>query len=355
MRPIAAVTVAVLAAVAGGGLAQSTWFPFPVEVWEPAFDMDSPRTVAEYRPLESAREKWRICVSFPHMKDAYWLAVNYGVADEARRLGIRMDLVQADGYEHLDTQIAQVLAAVAEGAQGVVIGAISYTGMDSLVGALAAREIPVVDAVNDMAAPGLSAKSLVSFGEMGEMAGAYIAARHPAGSAPAKVAWFPGPEAAGWVQVGDRGFREAVAGSAVEIVETRFGDTGKRVQAQLLAEVLERHPDIQYVAGTAPTAEAASQVLRRRGLRGKVQVVAYYFTPGVYRGIKRGTILAAPTDAPVIQGRIAVDQLVRILEGRDYLKHVGPRLQIIDGDNVGSFDLSSSLAPRGFRATYTVN
>ena len=66
--------------------------------------------------------------------------------------------------------------------------------------------------------------------------------------------------------------------------------------------------------------------------------MSYYFTPGVYLGIKRGQILGGPDRFTVVQGKIAVDQAVRILEKKDYLKHVGPKLFIIDKSNVDSFD-----------------
>ena len=83
--------------------------------------------------------------------------------------------------------------------------------------------------------------------------------------------------------------------------------------------------------------------------------MAYYFTPGVYRGIKRGQMLAVPTDSAVIQGRVAIDQAVRILEGKSYEKHVGPALYVIDSKNIDTFDRGSSLAPDGFKPTFTVN
>ena len=57
----------------------------------------------------------------------------------------------------------------------------------------------------------------------------------------------------------------------------------------------------------------------------------------------------------VIQGRVSVDQAVRILEGKDYLKHVGPALYVIDESNIETFDRGSSLAPDDFRPTFTVD
>ena len=56
----------------------------------------------------------------------------------------------------------------------------------------------------------------------------------------------------------------------------------------------------------------------------------------------------------MIQGRVAIDQVVRILEGKDYLKHVGPALYVIDSKNVNNFDTSSSLAPDDFKPTFRV-
>jgi protein TorT len=56
----------------------------------------------------------------------------------------------------------------------------------------------------------------------------------------------------------------------------------------------------------------------------------------------------------VIQGRVAIDQIVRILEGKDYVKHVGPALYVIDSKNINSFDKASSLAPDDFKPTFGV-
>ena len=69
--------------VAGAKAAEKNWFPFPMEVWDPPFNMESPRTKLDYTPVEKAAKKWNICVSFPHMKDAYWMAVDYGVVEES--------------------------------------------------------------------------------------------------------------------------------------------------------------------------------------------------------------------------------------------------------------------------------
>ncbi|WP_372088845.1 TMAO reductase system periplasmic protein TorT [Tistrella mobilis] len=348
--------IALLAGTLFTGAAQAAdWFPYPAAEVTPAFSADGTSKDIDYVPLDKASKPWNVCVSFPHMKDAYWLGVDYGVTEEAKRLGVKLNVVEAGGYTELPKQISQIEDCVASGAQAVVIGAISYDGLNNLVKELAEKKIPVIDVINGISSPELAAKSLVSFYTMGNETGQYLAAKHPAGSVPVKVGWFPGPAGAGWVEAAHKGFMDAVKGSAVQVLEPRYGDTGKEAQLRLVEDVLQATPDVAYIAGTAVTAEAAQGLLRERGLTDKVGILAFYMTPGVYQGIRRGFIEAAPADSMVIQGRIAVDQAVRILEGKDYVKHVGPKIFVVDQKNIGKVARESILPPENFSPVFSVN
>lgn len=65
--------------------------------------------------------------------------------------------------------------------------------------------------------------------------------------------------------------------------------------------------------------------------------------------------MAAPADSMVIQGRIAVDQAVRILEGEDYIKHVGPEIFVVDQDNISEIERTNILPPQGFNSVFSVS
>lgn len=346
--------LALATALPASAMAQDAWYPYPAEEVTPAFSADGEVSEVTYTPLEAAAQPWNICVSFPHMKDAYWLGVDYGVVDEARRLGVKLNVVEAGGYTELNTQISQIEDCVSGGADAVIIGAISYDGLNNVISEVAGQGIPVIDVINGVSSGDIAAKSLVSFRTMGSEIGNYLAEKHPAGSDAVKVGWFPGPAGAGWVEAAHEGFMGAVEGSAVEVLEPRFGDTGKETQLKLVEDVLQANPDVRYLAGTAVTAEAAQGVIRERGLKGEVDLLAFYMTPGVYTGIQRGFILAAPADSMVIQGRIAVDQAVRILEEQDYVKHVGPKIFVVDPENINDVPRENILPPDGFRPEFSV-
>ena len=88
---------------AAGAHAEDKWWPAKV------YDFDSgSKKVVEYTPLEKAAKPWNICVLFPHMKDTFWVAVDYGIVEEAKRMGVNMTLYQAGGYENLPKQLVAV-------------------------------------------------------------------------------------------------------------------------------------------------------------------------------------------------------------------------------------------------------
>ena len=344
-------TVVAHMAASAAAVTDSDW---TLEVWSRPFDFRSPSEVISYRPLAKAERKWRICASYPHLKDSYWLSVNYGMVETAQRLGVALRVVEAGGYPNLERQIEQVRDCTADGkADILVVGTVSFEGLTPTILEISER-LPVVAVVNDIADPGISAKAGISWVALSKLIGDYLAKLHPKGTTPVKVAWFPGPKGAGWVPFVEEGFRSGIAESSAEIVITKWGDTGREIQHILVEEALEERPDIDYIVGSAVTAEAAVSILRAHKDGGRIKVLADYFTHAVYRGIKRGRILAAPTDFPVLQGRLGIDQAVRLLEGKLTIKHAGPAIRLVDGANVDLLGPEESLAPASFQPTFVV-
>ncbi len=335
-----------------GAGAPAEW---PIERW--AGDQQAP-VLAGSPPLTltriTASRPWRLCTVYPHLKDSYWLAVNFGMVEEARALGIGLRVLEAAGYEHLDDQRERVASCIAdEATDALLVGTVSFAGLNDLLGPYVARR-PVLALVNDIDSGVVSGKVGVPWYQLGWKVGRWLAERHPAGSAPVEIAWLPGPQDAGWVSFIDRGFREGIARSAVRIVAVSSGDTGRAIQRRLVEEVLDAHPEIDYLVGNAPMAEVAIAELRRRGLENHVAIVSSYVTPGVYSGLLRGRILVSVTDFPVLQGRMAVRQALRALEGLALESHIGPEVELVDAELLRRYPTEWMLPPAGFVPVYEV-
>lgn len=305
-----------------------------------------------------ADKPYKIGVSFPHLKDPYWLAVDYGIIDEARKLGVGIDLVAANGYNDLTGQINQVENLANRGVNGIILAAISYVAEDDLVASLSKR-LPVVEVINDIQAQDIKAKALVSFYTMGYGAGKFVA-DDSKGKDKVTVAFLPGPAGSGWAPDTLSGFKQAVkdagAEGRVHIVSVKWGDTGKATQTSIIENVLNEFPNLDYLVGNAVAADAAPDILANT--QHKPKIVSTYLIPPLYDKIEKGEVDAASTDFTALQGRMAVDMMVRILNGeqpgKDFPFRAGPQIKVVTPANIKTFNYEDMLGPKNWRPVFSV-
>jgi periplasmic protein TorT len=337
--------------------AEYKWFPYPVDIWTPAFSDSATVSEGLYEPLSHATKRWKICISIPHLKDAFWNAANYAFFKEAQRLGISFTLYEAGGYDNMQTQIRQIRECISEGSDGLILSAIDYDGFNDLIDEVRKKNIPVVDLINGVSSKNISARAVRPYYDTSYQTGQFLLQLlidEDWGERPARVAWLPGPLGSGWAHSADEGFKKAIEGSFVEIISTQFGDTGRTHQAELIERTLDTHSDIDFIVGTAVAAEAAIRIISEKNINEQTRVISYYLSPGVYRGIQRGVILGAASDNQTIQARIAMDQIVRILEGVPLLQHVAAKTDFLNRANIHLFDPYRALTPMGFNPIFVV-
>lgn len=328
---------------------------YDVYIVDPPFNSERLREDGVYTMLASSSKPWNIQVVIPHLKDDYWTGVVYGLIDTAGNLGINLTIHEAGGYEYLDVQRAQIEKIINdEEVDGIIISSVSLSGLNDLVLSAAEKGIPVIDLINGIDSPRISARVASDFYDHGQAVAARILELMKDDGSTMEVGWFPGPSGAGWVEAAHLGFSDTLEGSGVIVRGPYFGDTGHSAQESLLRDALSEYSGINYIAGTAVTAEVAVSVLQSSGRESDTGVSSFYYSAGVHRGLERRDIDAAPTDLQVLQARIALDTIVRIIEKKPYHKHIGPRVLLVDSDNVGSYDSSTSLAPAGFRIKMSV-
>lgn len=349
------------------------WWPIPVKSYYGIYDPGSKRPgqasvslnrpkLEEWTPPRRPSGRYTVGVCVPHFKDPYWDVVNYGIMDEARRLGVGVRMTMAGGYDLGDVQVEHLRGHLKDGVDGVILAAVDYEGGASVIAELREAGIPVVEVVNDILAPAVSAKVLVSFHEVGYLVGEYVAGHaEKAGLSTVRIAFFPGPRNAGWAPETLDGFMEAVDRypGRVDMVDVAWGDTGSAEQAGLLRRTLGEHPDVDYVVGNAVAVEAAPEILRELGLAGRVSVVASYLTPPLYDHIRRGEVLAAAADLNLYQGRMAMDMMVRIfngeIPGRDFPFRSGPFIHMVTAGNIGNYPVERLLGPRGYQSVLSLD
>ncbi|STH73065.1 solute-binding periplasmic protein [Escherichia coli] len=208
------------------------------------------------------------------------------------------------------------------GAEAILLGS-STTSFPDLQKQVAS--LPVIELVNAIDAPQVKSRVGVPWFQMGYQPGRYLV--QWAHGKPLNVLLMPGPDNAGGSKEMVEGFRAAIAGSPVRIVDIALGDNDIEIQRNLLQEMLERHPEIDVVAGTAIAAEAAMG--EGRNLKTPLTVVSFYLSHQVYRGLKRGRVIMAASDQMVWQGELAVEQAIRQLQGQSVSDNVSPPILVL--------------------------
>mgnify|MGYP006281948217 CR=1 FL=1 len=327
------------------------WWPFALD------DLTGGETSeVSYTPrLEPPSEKWHVCVLFPHLKDTFWIGTNAGVMQEAARQGVQATLFQAGGYTELNKQLAQFDDCMALGVDAIIISAISEGALRGKIRQAQNQGIVQIGLVNPITDSPIDGAIFADYDMASLVAGdnlqAYLESQ---GKPDARVINFAGVAGSGWAEAAASGWKMAFEDSGVEVVEDKFGETGKSAQLQLIEDAIQTYDDIDAFVGVGTMAEVAPDALQETGLSDDIAVVPFHMTEGVMDGIMNGTILGAADGPKVVVGAIAMDMAIRALEGEEIPTRLREIPAWITKDFVESADMRPFAAPEGWDPVFNV-
>lgn len=297
----------------------------------------------------------RICAVYPHLKDSYWLSINFGMVERAKQRSIKLKVLEAGGYQNSNEQWGQIKQCLAWQADAILVGAVYYDHLSDKLVTLN-LDTPIFGLVNEVSTSKLTARTGVSWYKMGAKLGQYLANKHPLNDQEKKftLAWFPGPKEGGGSQQSTLGVQDAIENSNVELVAIKYGFNEKIRQFSLLSETLDEFENIDYLAGNAVMAEMAISEVAHLDEAIRPKILSHYLSHGVYRGIMRGKILMANSDQMVLQGKMAVDQAIDYLLNKNIKKDQGPEILVLTKEYLNEFPKDQSLSPNDFKPVYSV-
>lgn len=335
----------------------------PVEVIDcEAAGCEGSRRPSVYTPLsvDEIKGDWNICAVLPHVKDPYWVGQNEGLVAEAERTGVTLQVYEAGGYTEISAQYDQLSNCVAGGADAVLIGAVSTEAFNPLIEEIVDKGVVVIDYINGVTTDKVAGRALFEHCSMGGYLGQHL----KNSGETVRAVWMPGPSGVSALENMIRCFEDQTEGGDVEVLGVLYGDTGKDVQLNLVENALSAYPEMNFILGSAVTADAARGPLAERGLQQQIKTASYYLTPEVYDGIESGAITCASAGNDRILSRIAMDMAIRVLEGKPFhgSNHIGMPAKAICGpaagsnlDNLDTLIKELNLPSEGFRPVFSVN
>src|SRR5690606_21211532 len=117
----------------------------------------------------------------------------------------------------------------------------------------------LIDLINGISSDAITARSSVSFADMSGTSLAYL--QQMQGKGDASLAWLPGPAQAAWVQDAEQGLKQALQGSALQLIHGGYGATDKFAQATLVRQLFRLHQP-EYLLANAVAAAVAAEYLQ---------------------------------------------------------------------------------------------
>lgn len=329
----------------------------------PSASLKSPVTEEWITPVPA--KSYRIGVLFPHLKDAYWTAANYGIVSYAKKLGVGITLHTVGAYINFGDQREQLLdLADKKEVDGIILSTVDYRKMDRFVERVTHAGTPVIGLINDIHTSAIKAKAMVSYFDAGYKAGEFVI--KDSLNKNIKVAFFPGPEKSGWAEDMYKGFMSAVSElkkdrQFVAVLEPLYGDTRPKVQRMRLRAIFgkQENRDVDYIVGNAVAAiEAVGYLKKNRGINSNAKIVSTYITSSLYDYVRTGEIKAALYDQPMIICQIALDMMVRLLNGekagKDFPFRASPDYILITTENIAQYSYEKLFGPRNFKPVFNV-
>lgn len=327
-------------------LADTTW---PLEQRRPYNAKIQEVNKLAYQPLTKAQTPWRICVLVPHLKDAYWIGIDYGLVSRAKQLGIALELFEAGSYYGKAKQLEQLNYCMTNDFDAILLGTVDPLLMNHYQGQISK---PIIALVNRLDSPLVTTRIGVNWYQMGWHAGDYI--RRTAGDKAARLALLTGPEKLGGSAWVEQGIMAALQGTQVTISSNRHADNNRDLYRDQLYHLLGDHqPD--YILGSAVAIEAAIGALAQQATPANIALVSSYLSPATLRGLYRHKVAFSSDDQVILQGRLAIDITVRELEGERPFGDIGPKIKTLTPDNIEIKKLTGSLAPADFYPIYRVD
>lgn len=151
----------------------------------------------------------------------------------------------------------------------------------------------------------------------------------------------------------EQGLAAALVGSNVSISAVRHADNNRNLYRDELEALLNTQTP-QYILGSAVAIEAGVSILKQRQLEHKVKLISSYLSPAILRGIYRGRVAFSNDDLVVVQGMLAIDVVVKELQGAKPFGDIGPKIQSQAIGRVNKEVLKTSLAPADYYPIYRV-
>ncbi|MFI1000656.1 substrate-binding domain-containing protein [Streptomyces galbus] len=275
----------------------------------------------------------KVGLSLSTLNNPFFVQIRSGAQAEAKKRGV--DLTVTDAQNDASQQANQLQNFTSSGLGAIIVNPVDSDAAGPSVRAADKAKIPVIAVdrgVNKAHVDALVASDNVAGGELAARTVAEKLGGH------GRIVILQGQAGTSAARERAEGFAKGLkAYPGIQVVAQQPADFDRTKGLDVMSNLLQAHPDVQGVI--AANDEMALGAIKALGAKAgtSVQVVGFDGTPDGLKAVEQGTLYASVAQQPSQLGRIAVDNALRALDGKDVPATVKVPVKVVTKENVAGF------------------
>jgi ribose transport system substrate-binding protein len=286
--------------------------------------------VAELGPVEKPGDV-KIGSVMKFLGNQYWAALSKGQTKQGDSYGAKIDVQAASSESDQLGQLNSAETMVQKGYDALLVSPQTDTNLCPAVEKAESKGVLVMN-VNDAVLP--NAQHWVGPNQIqnGVTAAEYVIKQAPKGS---KVAIIQGQAGVYAARQRTKGFTDTAEKGGLNVVASVPGDWDIQKAQDAASTILQKNPDLKaFYANNDIMALGVAEAVKKAGKTGKVMIIGTDGIADAYDAIRKGQITATVDSYPELTGQVAVEMVVRVLDGQKVPRAVYTPQALITKENV---------------------
>jgi ABC-type sugar transport system substrate-binding protein len=288
--------------------------------------------------------KGTIGVSVPTVEGPFFTAMLYGITDEAKKLGYKVEIMDAGGYPNVDQQSSQMNTLATKQVKAILVDPADPTTIKSAVTQAQSQNVFVVGTGD----PAPEAKSNVSSSHcnVGHAMAKGAKELLPKGGT---VGVLAGPPGATWSTARLKCFKQDLAGGNIKIVAEKTSDPAVDEGVTIASDFLQRFPTLSLLYGADDTVGVgAAKAVQSAKHCGKTKVLTAVLGEQAEQLMKQGCVNYDVGQQTVLIGREGVRIADKLIKGQSVPQNNEVPLVPVTEKNVNQVNLATMRQPAGY-------
>ena len=269
------------------------------------------------------------------LADQYWVLLKAGAEAKAKELGVKVNVIGPNAESEVQQQVDMIQNAIGAGVDGLAIAPSSPDTVLPVLEQADSAGIPVIAVDTDL--PNYeNKKSFIGTGNeaAGKQGGEYAAELVGEG---AKAIILRGRAGDTTHDDREKGFKEGLEAGGVEVLEVRDCMSEAEKAMNAMQDLMNRYDQIDVVCTTADSmAQGAQRAIENAGE--DIPVIGFDGTIPVAELIAQGSVIkGSVAQAPYTMGELAVENLLKLVNGEEIEERIDSGTQMVTPDNAADF------------------